>query len=75
MRGARPSRGSRSLYDRSKDDERYNRSEKGRARYRRYRETEKGRANERRVHLAHNVKRRQARIQTIEKELTHSRLP
>jgi hypothetical protein len=50
-------------------DERYNRSEKGRARYMRYRATEKGRANERRAHLQCTTARRTGRINEIKEAL------
>jgi len=49
--------------------ERYNRSEKGRARYRRYRATLKGHANTRRYRLREAVKEREALIERI-KELS-----
>jgi hypothetical protein len=41
----------------SAKDVRYNRSEKGRARYERYRASEKGQTNEHRQHAKHNPKR------------------
>jgi len=51
-------------------DERYNRSEKGRARYARYRRTEKGHANERRVHLAYVTQRRTEQIARLRELMT-----
>lgn len=47
----------------------YNRSEKGRARYRRYRQTAKGQRNDRRWGVVHNVARREALIQRNEEAL------
>ena len=52
--------------------ERYNRSPKGRARYRRYRETEKGRANTRRYRTHEAFRRRVASITRVEELIEHS---
>jgi hypothetical protein len=49
--------------------ERYNRSAKGEARYRRYRRTPKGQRNDRIQHLRRLVVRRDAIINRIEEEL------
>lgn len=49
---------------------RYNRSPKGRARYRRYRETEKGHRNERIQHGRQAFRERAERIEAQEKELS-----
>lgn len=49
--------------------EKYNRSEKGRARSERYRATPKGRANERSSAVRQRVREREEQIRRIEEEL------